>query len=493
MSSLSEVREEDLRCPVCLDIFSHPVLLPCSHSVCKECFQRVCGERGRQECPVCGKTSTGLLPPDNLALRNICESFFRKRNSSSGVFFCDVHREKLQLFCLDDKQPACLVCRDSEKHLKHTFRPVDEVAQRLKEELKTSLKHLQEKLESFKEMKQLFEDTAQHIKTQAQQTARRLQDEFGRLHQFLRDEEMHRISALREEEGQKSQMMKDRIEQIDREIESLSSNIRIIEDDLDAANMIFLQNFSEERARITLPDPEIPTGALMNVAEHLGNLRFKVWEKMQEIIHITPVTLDPNTAYPLLFLSDDLTHVKCSADAQHYPENPERFDYYHCVLGYEGFASGKHCWHVEVENNTCWSVGVTTASNRRKGDALFDSGVWRVRYMAGQYTSQSPLMARTRLPVEERLKVIRVKLDWDGGFISFSDPLTDTHLCTFTSTFTEAVFPLLYSSCTAFPLRILPVKFSVTTEEPKLQPYRPVAQDWLPAEVKPPVRVLTPQ
>jgi len=52
---------------------------------------------------------------------------------------------------------------------------------------------------------------------------------------------MHRISALREEEGQKSRMMKDRIEQIDREIESLSSNIRSIEDDLDAANMIFLQ------------------------------------------------------------------------------------------------------------------------------------------------------------------------------------------------------------------------------------------------------------
>lgn len=32
------------------------------------------------------------------------------------------------------------------------------------EELKTSLKHLQEKLESFKEMKQSFADTAQHIK-----------------------------------------------------------------------------------------------------------------------------------------------------------------------------------------------------------------------------------------------------------------------------------------------------------------------------------------
>lgn len=79
------------------------------------------------------------------------------------------------------------------------------------------------------------------LQTQAQQTVRRVQEEFERLHQFLRDEEMHRISALTEEETQKSRMMTERIEQIDREIQSLSSNIRTLKDDLDAANMTFLQ------------------------------------------------------------------------------------------------------------------------------------------------------------------------------------------------------------------------------------------------------------
>ncbi|XP_067305465.1 E3 ubiquitin-protein ligase TRIM35-like [Pseudorasbora parva] len=464
---MSEISEDDLQCPVCCDIFSDPVLLSCSHSVCRACYQQMC-TRGFQECPVCRKRFTGFHPPANLALRSICESFSRKRSSSSEVF-CEAHREKLKLFCLDDKQPVCVVCRDSEKHLNHAFRPAEEVAPLLKEELKSALKHLQEKLESFKEIKQSFDDAAQHIKAQTQQTVRRLQEEFERLHQFLQDEEMLRISALIEEENQKRQMMKERIEQIDREIESLSINIRALKDDLDAANMTFLQNFmfSEKRAQITLQDPEVPTGALMNVPEHLGNLRFKVWEKMQEIVTITPVTLDPNTAYPLLLVSDDLTCVKSSADRQQYPEHPERFDYYHCVLGSEGFNSGKHSWDVKVENNTCWSVGVTAASNQKKGHMFFDTGVWRVRYMAGQYTSQSPLMARTHLAVEQRLKVIRVKLDWDGGTISFSDPVTNTHLRTFTSTFTEAVFPFLYSCCTDFPLRILPVKFRITIEEPK--------------------------
>ncbi|KAL1258869.1 hypothetical protein QQF64_009446 [Cirrhinus molitorella] len=205
---------------------------------------------------------------------------------------------------------------DSEKHLNHTFRPANEVAPLLKEELKTALEHLQEKLKNFKETKQTFDDAAKHIKAQTQQTMRCLQEEFERLHQFLRDEESIRISALIEEENYKCQRMKEKIEQIDREIESLSNNIGTIKEDLDAADMPFLQNFklSKDRAQFTLRDPVMPAGALINVAEHLGNLKFEVWQKMMEIVQLTPVTLDPNTAHPLLFLTDDLTHLSISVE-----------------------------------------------------------------------------------------------------------------------------------------------------------------------------------
>ncbi|KAI2655762.1 E3 ubiquitin-protein ligase TRIM35 [Labeo rohita] len=288
MSASSQISEVDLMCPVCLDIFTDPVLLLCSHSICRACLKQFWSYRGFQECPVCRKRFTGCQTPANLALRNLCESFLQKRSSlqSSSEVFCDVHGEKLKLFCLDDKHPVCLVCRDSEKHLNHTFRPADEVAPLLKEELKTALKHLQEKLESFKEIKQTFDDAAQHIKAQTQQTMRCLQEEFERLHQFLRDEEMIRISALIEEKNQKSLMMKEKIEQIDREIESLSNNIGTLKKDLEAADMLFLQNFtlSKDRAQITQQNPVMPAGVLMNVTKHLGNLKFEVWQKMMEIV-----------------------------------------------------------------------------------------------------------------------------------------------------------------------------------------------------------------
>jgi len=40
---------------------------------------------------------------------------------------CALHSEKLDFFCVEDKQPACLMCRDSQKHDNHTFRPISEV------------------------------------------------------------------------------------------------------------------------------------------------------------------------------------------------------------------------------------------------------------------------------------------------------------------------------------------------------------------------------
>ncbi len=47
--------------------------------------------------------------------------------------------------------------------------------------------------------------------------------------------------------------------------------------------------------------------------------------------------LDPNTAYPCLVVSDDLTSVRYSEDNQLIPDNPERFDGCPYVLGSEGF------------------------------------------------------------------------------------------------------------------------------------------------------------
>ncbi|XP_042559151.1 E3 ubiquitin-protein ligase TRIM35-like [Clupea harengus] len=462
--------EEDFSCPVCCDIFKDPVVLSCSHSFCKVCLQQFWETKISRECPVCRRRSSKEHPPISLTLKNLCETFLQQRSqraSAGSEVLCSLHSEKLKLFCLEDKQPVCLVCRDSKTHKTHNFSPINEAALDIKEELKIKLEPLRNKFKTFEEVKLIFDQTAAHIKTQTQHTEKQIKEEFKKLHQFLRDEEAARIAALREEEEQKSQMMKKKIEKMSREMSSLSDTIRVIEEEMGADDITFLQDFPPfiETSQCTLQDPERVSGALINVAKHLGNLKFRVWEKMQEIVQYTPVTLDPNTASQILILSEDLTSVRRGDERQQLPDNPERFDEYADILGSEGFNSGTHCWDVEVGENTWWVVGVMKESLQRKEDYTSMSGQWFVWYNDGEYRAHSPPQSSALLTVKQKLQRIRVQLDWDRGELSFSDPDNNTHLHTFTHTFTERVFPYFNIGCELSPLRMLPVRASVTVEQ----------------------------
>ncbi|XP_061584329.1 E3 ubiquitin-protein ligase TRIM35-like [Cololabis saira] len=453
---------ENLSCPICQDIFKDPVVLSCSHSFCRACLLRWWAEKETRPCPCCQRKSSRTDPPRNLALKNLCEAFLQDKDrwaAAGPEHMCSLHGEKLKIFCLDHQEPVCLVCRDSETHSNHSFRPINEAARDLRQELQRDLTPLREKLTLFQQVTGECIYTADYLRFQARDTEKQIRQKFQMLHQFLEEEEKARMEALREEEEQKSRAMKEKVEALTRDMDALSDTIKATETELRAGDVSLLLNHKVLTSRVrqgpVLQDLEPVSGALIDVAKHLGNLTFNVWKKMRDRVNYSPVILDPNTANPELVVSDDLMSVTFGGSGD-LPSNPERTRFPSTVLGSEVVKSGTHQWVVDVEGNADWEVGMLEADG---GDTA-EPRRWRISLKDGRYKALAGSGSEQDLQVG-KLRGIMVHLDFDKGELSFVDVETEEAIHTFTHTFTGEMFPYM-NTRSSVPLEIMPVKVSVT-------------------------------
>lgn len=459
--------EEELHCQICLDVFKNPVILPCSHSFCKDCLKSWWTSKATKECPICKekhfKAEITALP-SNLVLRKLCEAFVQQQAKEAATPVCSLHSEKLKLFCLDHQEPVCLICQASKAHNHHKFKPIDEAAQDYREELKEAVAQLKKKAKQHALFYTKWDNLGKYLEIQATQTEKQVKEQFAKLHDFLRKEETDRLGALMKEKALKKSKVTKNINIINKEIQSLNETIKATERELEAGDVSFLKKYKAVLDRAeqypSWREPDIGMGALIDEAKHLSNLDFDIWMKMKDKVTHRPVILDPNTAGSRLVLSDSLTTVSIGKSAIDLPENPERLSYY-CVLGSEGFTHGSHTWEVEVKNNQNWTLGVATVSAHQQGGASL-SQIWRMCFCEGTYSAETKTGHFAFLSLKKQPERIQVNLDIERGKLSFYDGGTQTQLCTFTDIFTgNKLYPYMFTE-DGVPLKIVPRKIYVT-------------------------------
>ncbi|XP_061598224.1 nuclear factor 7, ovary-like [Cololabis saira] len=439
-----------LSCHVCLEIFKDPVSLGCSHNFCSSCLKTFWEEAKNRNCPICKRKSSKDLVV-SFSLKELADSFAGKQAGGSSETekeekrleeVCKKHPEKPPLFCIDEQRAVCSVC-ELFLHQNHKVVPVEEAVGELKELLKSDLKSLQDKRNKYKQVEKTYDDLVQHSEKQLLSTEKQIRAEFNKLQQFLKEEEESRLAALREEEEQKGRRISGEIKRIQEQISSLSDSISAVEEELQKDNMTFLSRFKPTRDRAreqsSVSDPRLLSGTLVDEAKHLGNLAFRVWERMGDQVHFSPVVLDPNTAHTCLYLSADLTSVRRGDTKQQLPDNPERNVKYADVFGSEGFTSGKHSWEVEVGDYPGWIIGLVKDSVDRKGELLPspEYGIWCLWHGDGKYING----VSEFITMKTSLRRIRVQLDYDGGKVSFYNAEDKKHIYTYRDTFTEKLFP----------------------------------------------------
>ncbi|XP_071245864.1 NLR family CARD domain-containing protein 3-like [Salvelinus alpinus] len=176
--------------------------------------------------------------------------------------------------------------------------------------------------------------------------------------------------------------------------------------------------------------------------EHGGENRMKPGLRK----YVCDLTLDLNTVNRRLSLSEENRKVTWRREEQPYPDHPERFEVWEQVLCREGL-TGRCYWEVEWSGRGA-DIGVTYKGISRRGGVDdcwlgWNDKSWSLRCSDNSY-SACHNNNRTTIDVPSSSSHrVGVYLDWPAGTLSFYRASSDTltHLYTFTSTFTEPLYP----------------------------------------------------
>ncbi|XP_074531029.1 zinc-binding protein A33-like [Halichoeres trimaculatus] len=489
-SALEELQSE-LTCPVCLELFRDPVILECGHHFCQVCIVQ-CWEAKADElssCPKCRKPCARKLRPNSL-LCNVVDSVRRagvmdpavgipgwdhvsaleepeerERGSSMSsvassighwprlcLDMCEEHEEKLKLYCEDDQLPICLVCGMSRDHKTHNVIPINEAFENYKDKLSVALERVQLQTEEATLFQTRTNEKILLIKERGGDLEEMVTAEFSLLREFLQEEEERIKEKLKKQKEEKLNQLEEALTKTTEQISQLEStadqlSLKLREEE-NPEQLKGIKDFIGGVESLFDRPPEV--GVSLETGEFLGPLQYKTWRKMSQIFQpaITPVTLDPDTAYPCLWVSSCRTSVQVGKIRPNLPNNPERFTRYNIVLGSEAFSSGRHYWEVEVGSKTAWGLGVAKASVNRKEEISLcpDDGFWTLVLRDNcdgtcEYEACTDAEDSLIYPSKPPRRV-GVFLDYSRGEVGFYDAGDMSHLFTFyDAKFKEPVFP----------------------------------------------------
>ncbi|XP_068765924.1 E3 ubiquitin-protein ligase TRIM39 [Struthio camelus] len=453
-SPLERLHEEAI-CSICLEYMSEPVSVDCGHNFCRGCIAKHCQEKGLWadgpfSCPQCRAACHRSNFRPNRQLANIVESIRQlglRAGPGPGALLCAMHDERLKLFCEEDEEAICVVCRESLHHRPHTVYPIEEAAQVYKVKLQKSLEYLSKEVEEVKKRESAERMKIQDCKEAVKKKRERIVSEFGKLHRLLADEEKLLLQKLEEEEKRILLMVSENLAQLVEQKSSLDLLILEIKEKFQEPADGLLKDMKSILNRCEGMKFQAPRAVSVTLLED-----YSIPERclgMRDMLKKfkVDVILDPETAHPELTLSEDRKSVKRGGKKLILSlfDNPKRFNTTPLVLGVQAFFSGRRYWEVQVGDKTEWGLGLCRESASRKGTILFSpsNGYWVLRLQnSGNYEALTSPISLLNLSVRPRC--IGIFLDYEAGEISFYNVTDRSHIYTFTDKFSGNLRPLFF-------------------------------------------------
>ncbi|XP_029990822.1 E3 ubiquitin/ISG15 ligase TRIM25 [Sphaeramia orbicularis] len=477
----------ELTCPICLELFSEPVSLPCGHIYCFACLQTMGEGLDQHSCPECqAEYHEAKALVKNLKMSSIVEKY--KAGRSENVSYVKNVSDRSQASVKNDggsitaenarqdqdvasdggsegmdglqkesasaSDPCCTV---QEKGSGKTKTEMDEPKFRLASQV-TELTLKLELAESVLKKEREYELDVNTANTQLREKAAKLLEQIKDFSQSYTSQ----VTKLIEEElGPGEASIQSRVSQAFERTKQLRQAMlraeSLLTEEDEAAFTDELQSLEPvigECLSMSTGEEEDPIESKVNSARacprleelnaELRNQFGEIQRSLRNTLNPSEVTFDPETAHPNLILSEDLKTVTFSTSKQPYPLSPQRFTSFFQVLSTQSFFEGDHCWEVELDGSP-WIIGVCYSGKlARSGlpSALESSqSSWCLMWFNNLLTAfeQGHSVPLKRTTVSRRLEIRLSFKTHRLSFYNISPTSGKTHVYTFKANLTEPV------------------------------------------------------
>ncbi|XP_078022663.1 E3 ubiquitin-protein ligase TRIM21-like [Epinephelus lanceolatus] len=442
----------------------------------RERAEQQAAKPGEVPCHVCTGTKLKALKSCLVCLVSYCETHLEPHLTMSGLKrhqlidpvenledrMCTKHDKPLELFCKTDQTCVCMLCTVLD-HKTHDVVPLKEGYEEKKAELGKTEADIQQmiqkrqlKIHEIKHSVDLSEKDADREIAEGVQVFTALKESVERGLNEL-------ISTIKEKKKTTQKQAEGFINELEQEISELkkrSTEVKQLshsEDHLHLLQSVLSLNThhptpTKDWTEVSVCPPSYEGTVRTAVSQLEETLSQQMKMKMKTLFeaelkrvqqYAVDVTLDPDTAYPHLILSDDGKQVHHVKVKKNLPDNPKRFSKCTCVLGKRSFSSGRSYFEVQVKGKTEWDLGVARESINRKGNITLrpQNGYWTIWLRNGnEYAALAgPLV---RLSLKSRPQKVGVFVDYEEGLVSFYDVDAAALIYSFTGcSFTEKLFP----------------------------------------------------
>ncbi|KAM9156304.1 tripartite motif-containing protein 54 isoform 2-T2 [Pangshura tecta] len=271
--------EKQLICPICLEMFSKPVvILPCQHNLCRKCASDIfqasnplwqsrgsssVSSGGRFRCPSCRHEVVldrhgvyGLQR--NLLVENIIDIYKQESTrplhaKAEQQLMCDEHEdEKINIYCLSCEAPTCSLCKVFGAHKDCEVAPLPSVYKRQKSELSDGVAMLVAGNDRIQAIVTQMEEICKAIEENSRRQKQHLSQRFDSLYSTLEERKKELVQRISREQEERVSSVRSLIRQYGEHLEIsaklVESAIQAMEEPQMAA---YLQQSKELLQKIT--------------------------------------------------------------------------------------------------------------------------------------------------------------------------------------------------------------------------------------------------